>query len=72
MNKMILYLHKRNTAMVSLVNPVTGDMEMMSTYADNQSVSMCIAIFAAEQDIPPSFVEVSVTWPEGHQLNKAA
>ncbi len=54
-----------NTARVTLNNPRTGHMQCVDVFAHPQDIADAVILFAHNQCICPTEVEMSTIWPEG-------
>ena len=60
----IVALAARNTARVTLSNPRNGHQSCVDVYAHPADVADAVILFAHNQCICPTEVEMSTVWPE--------
>jgi len=61
-------LDPSNTARVTLNNPRNGHLQCVDVYAHPQDIAHAVIMFARNQGIRPTEVEMSTVWPAGSDL----
>lgn len=62
-NAPFVMLDDSNTAVITLNNPFTGEVEQLSTLADYPAIANCVLMFAQQHNLNPCEVEYSILWP---------
>ncbi len=61
----VVALGARNTAQVTMSNPRNGNQSCVDVYAHPADIADAVILFARNQCICPTEVEISTLWPEG-------
>lgn len=61
----LIALDENNTARVTMSNPRNGHQSCVDVYAHPADVADAVILFARNQCICPTEVEMSTVWPDG-------